>query len=50
MLQDIGIEINFSLTQFDQAQITSVFVVVPAPGVIGLLALGALGTRRRRRR
>ncbi len=50
VLESIGIEINFSLTQFDQAQITSVFVVVPAPGVIGLLAIGALGTRRRRRR
>lgn len=50
VLQSIGIEINFSLTQFDQASITSVFNVTPAPGVIGLLAIGALGTRRRRRR
>ena len=50
VLTSIGIEINFSLTQFDQASITSVFSVVPAPGVVGLLALGAFGVRRRRRR
>ena len=49
VLQSIGIEINFSLTQFDQTSITSLFFVIPAPGVIGLLAIGALGTRRRRR-
>ncbi len=50
VLNSIGIEINFSLTQFDQASITSVFNVVPAPGVVGLLAVGALlGVRRRRR-
>ncbi len=49
VLSSIGIQISFSLTQNDQASITSVFNVVPAPGVIGLLALGALGTRRRRR-
>ncbi len=49
-LDSIGIEINFSLTQLDQVSITSVFHVVgiPAPGVIGLLAVGAVGTRRRR--
>ena len=47
----IGIEINFTLTQFDQVSITSVFRVeaIPAPGVIGLLAIGAVGIRRRRR-
>lgn len=50
VLNSIGIEINFSLTQLDQASITSVFSVVPAPGVVGLLAIGALGVRRRRRR
>ncbi len=50
VLNSIGIEINFSLTQLDQASITSVFNVVPAPGVVGLLAVGALGVRRRRRR
>ena len=50
VLQSIGIEINFSLTQHDQASITSVFFVVPAPGVIGLLAIGGLGIGRRRRR
>lgn len=50
VLSDIGIQINFSLTQSDQASITSVFNVIPAPGVIGLLAVGALGVRRRRRR
>ncbi len=46
---DIGIRIQFSLTQNDQASITSVFYVIPAPGAIGLLAIGALGIRRRRR-
>lgn len=50
VLQSIGIEINLSLTQNDQASITSVFFVIPAPGVIGLLAIGALGIKRRRRR
>ncbi len=51
-LDSIGIEINFSLTQLDQASITSVFhvVAIPGPGVIALLAVGAVGTRRRRRR
>jgi len=49
-LNSIGIEINFSLSQLDQASITSVFHVIPAPGVIGLLAVGAVGVRRRRRR
>jgi hypothetical protein len=49
VLQSIGIEINFSLTQNDQASITSVFFVVPAPGVLGLLAIGGLCFRRRRR-
>jgi hypothetical protein len=50
-LNSIGIEINFTLTQLDQASITSVFHVVgvPAPGVIGLLGLAALGIGRRRR-
>ena len=48
-LNSIGIEINFSLSQLDQASITSVFHVIPAPGVIGLLAVGAVGLRRRRR-
>ncbi len=50
VLASVGIEINFSLTQSDQASITSVFFVIPAPGVIGLLAIGALGIGRRRRR
>ncbi len=50
VLDSIGIEINLSLTQLDQARIGSVFIVTPAPGVVGLLAIGALGTRRRRRR
>ena len=49
VLNSVGIEINFSLTQLDQASITSVFSVTPAPGVVGLLAIGALGVRRRRR-
>jgi len=50
VLQSIGIEINFSLTQNDQASITSVFFVIPAPGVLGLLAIGGLVIGRRRRR
>ena len=50
VLSSIGIRIHFSLTQSDQASITSVFFVTPAPGAIGLLAIGALGIRRRRRR
>ncbi len=50
VLQSIGIEINFSLTQSDQVSITSVFFVIPAPGVIGLLAIGVLGTSRGSRR
>jgi len=50
VLSDIGIRIHFSLTQNDQASITSVFYVIPAPGAIGLLAIGALGIGRRRRR
>ncbi len=50
VLNNIGIEIAFALTQNDQASITSVFNVVPAPGAIALLGVAALMTRRRRRR
>ncbi len=46
----IGILLDFDLTPGDSVSFTSIFeVVVPAPGVIGLLAVAAVGTRRRRR-
>ncbi len=47
--QTIGIRIAFSLTQNDQASITSVFNVVPGPGGLAVLACGLLFSRRRRR-
>ena len=50
VLNNIGIRISFSLTQLDQASITSVFNVVPAPGAIALLGVAGLTVRRRRRR
>ena len=50
VVNNIGIKISFSLTQADQASITSGFNVVPAPGGLLLLAVGALSVRRRRRR
>lgn len=47
----IGIRISFSITQSDQASVTSVFRVTPIPGPSGLLVLagGVLAIRRRRR-
>lgn len=45
----IGIRIAFSITQNDQASITSVFNVVPGPGGLAVLACGLFATRRRRR-
>jgi len=48
-LASIGIKIAFSLTQFDQASLTSTFRVIPGPGALALLGIGALGLRRRRR-
>ena len=49
--ESIGILLDFDLTPGDTASFTSIFeVIIPAPGVIGLLAVAAVGTRRRRRR
>ncbi len=46
--QSIGIRIAFSITQTDQASITSVFNVVPGPAGLAVLACGIFATRRRR--
>jgi hypothetical protein len=48
-LASIGIKIAFSLTQFDQASMTSTFRVIPGPGALAVLGIGVLGLRRRRR-
>ena len=49
VLETIGIQVSFSLTPGDQAGLTSVFRVVPAPGGLMVLIGAALFRRRRRR-
>lgn len=49
-LNNIGIELKFTLSPGDQASFTGVFVVVPTPGgaaMLGALAFGAFARRRR---
>ncbi|MHC4107136.1 MAG: hypothetical protein ACYSTY_03525 [Planctomycetota bacterium] len=46
----IGIELEFTLSPFDAADLTSVFEVVPGPAGWAVLSLFALGSGRRRRR
>ena len=48
---DIGIDIDFRLSDGDSATFTADFVVqaVPAPGALALLGLGLVAPRRRRR-
>lgn len=49
LLGEIGIRNRFTLTAFDNAQMTSTFFVIPAPGAASALAmLGVMGLRRRR--
>ncbi len=40
---------HFELSAFDLASGSSSFLIVPAPGALGLLAIGLIGSRRRRR-
>ena len=46
---DMSAQFHFSLTANDQAIGLSSFVIIPAPGALGLLAIGLIGRRRRRR-
>ncbi|MCC7390132.1 MAG: hypothetical protein IT431_15335 [Phycisphaerales bacterium] len=48
-VSEISVQWGFELSARDQASGTSVFVVVPAPASVGVLALGGLAFRRRRR-
>jgi hypothetical protein len=49
VLTDIGIQFKFTLTPLDAAAFTGYFEVIPEPGTICLLGLGALGLLRKRR-
>ncbi|MCH7601228.1 MAG: hypothetical protein IIB54_00535 [Planctomycetes bacterium] len=46
---DMSAQFHFSLSANDQAIGSSSFVIIPAPGALGLLAIGLIGSRRRRR-
>lgn len=46
---DIQSQFSFTLSRFDRAAGTSTFEIIPAPGAVGLLALGGLIVGRRRR-
>ena len=46
----IAIELEFTLSAFDGADLTSVFEVIPGPAGWAVLSFFALGSRRRRRR
>lgn len=46
---DMSAQFHFSLSANDQAIGSSSFEIIPAPGALGLLAIGLIGTRRRRR-
>lgn len=46
---DIQSQFSFTLSRFDRAAGTSTFEIIPAPGAVGLLALGGLIAGRRRR-
>lgn len=46
---DMSAQFSFLLTANDIAVGSSSFLIVPAPGALGLLAIGLIGTRRRRR-
>jgi hypothetical protein len=49
VVSSIGIQHQFTLTPGDRATFTSVFVVVPEPGALSLLAIGGLALLYRRR-
>ena len=46
---DMSAQFHFSLSANDQAIGSSSFEIIPAPGALGLLAIGLIGSRRRRR-
>jgi|SRR3972149_11083299 len=49
VLTDIGIQFKFTLTPGDAVALTGYFEVIPEPGTICLLGLGALGLFRKRK-